>query len=142
MKLWYPWLFRWNHLVFQNIAFSYQFLKFKILIIQTSSHGLMTWIKFVDLDELYSFVVDDFFIWNYLVPQNSVRSFKILKFKIRTDKKRHIKMTKTEVIDLDDFYNFYICDFFRWNHFEYQIWLELVFFEIQIFNYSNFSHWK
>ena len=31
-----------NHLVIQNLAFSYQFLKFKIWIIQTLSHGLMT----------------------------------------------------------------------------------------------------
>jgi hypothetical protein len=34
----------------------------------------MTKTKIVYLDELYKFIVDDFFIWVYLVPKNSIRS--------------------------------------------------------------------
>jgi len=46
----------------------------------TSSDKEMTKIKVVDLDELYNFVVDDFFIWNHLLSKNYVQSFYILKF--------------------------------------------------------------
>jgi hypothetical protein len=31
----------------------------------------ITKIKFVDLDEFYNFVVDNFFIWNHLLSENS-----------------------------------------------------------------------
>jgi len=66
-------------------------------------------IKIIDLDQFYIFYVDDFFIWNYLVPQNSVRSSNILKFKIRTvQTKSYGKMTNTKVVDLDALYNFVV----------------------------------
>ena len=34
------------------------------------------------------------------------------------------KMTKIKVVDLDKFYNFYVRDFFSWNHliFENDVW--------------------
>jgi hypothetical protein len=38
------------------------------------------YIKVVDVDEIYNFLVDDFFIWNHLQSQNSVWSAQILKF--------------------------------------------------------------
>ena len=47
----------------------------------TSSDEQMTKIKVVDLDELYNFVVDDFFIRNYLVAQNTLRLSRLMWFK-------------------------------------------------------------
>ena len=41
----------------------------------------MTKTKVVDIDELYNFVVDDFFSWNHLVFENIVWSCHNLKFK-------------------------------------------------------------
>ena len=74
-------------------------------------------IKVVDLDQFYNFVVDDFFISNYLVPQNFVRSSNILKFKIQTiETKSYEKMTKIKVVDLDALYNFVFDIFSIWNH--------------------------
>ena len=32
-------------------------------------------------------------------------------------------MTKIKVIDLNDFYNFVVDDFFRWNHLHFQIFV-------------------
>ena len=37
--------------------------------------------KVVDIDDLYNFVVDDFFSWNHLVFENIVWSCHNLKFK-------------------------------------------------------------
>jgi hypothetical protein len=37
-----------------------------------SSNGEMTKKKVVDLEKLCNFVVDNFFIWNYLVKENYV----------------------------------------------------------------------
>jgi hypothetical protein len=54
--------FRWNHLLFQNVVSSWYFLKFKFWIVQTKSHEKMTKMKVVDLEKLYNFVVDNFFI--------------------------------------------------------------------------------
>jgi hypothetical protein len=45
------------------------------------SNGETIKTKVVDLDEFYNFDVDDFYIWNYLVPQNSIWSCQILKLK-------------------------------------------------------------
>jgi len=72
----------------------------------------MTKTRFIDLDELYSFVVDDISISNYLRSQNSVRSFHSLKFKISIVQiKSDWDMAKTKFIDLDEFYNFIVDDF-------------------------------
>jgi hypothetical protein len=76
----------------------------------------MTKTKIVDLDELYRFVVDDFFIWVYLVPKNYIRSSQISKFKFRiVQMKFDGEMAKTKVVDLDEFYNFVVDDFSIWN---------------------------
>jgi len=74
----------------------------------------MNKIKVVDIDELCNFYVHDFFIWNYLVPQNFVRSSNILKFKIQTiETKSYEKMTKIKVVDLDALYNSVFDIFFN-----------------------------
>ena len=44
--------FRWNHLLLQNVVWSYYFLKFKFSIVQTKPHEKMTKIKVVDLEML------------------------------------------------------------------------------------------
>jgi hypothetical protein len=41
----------------------YEFLKFEIQIFKISSNGEMTRTKVVDLEKLYNFIVDNFFIW-------------------------------------------------------------------------------
>ena len=43
----------------------FEFLKFEIWIFRTTSDGETTKIKVVDLEKLYNFVVDNFFIWNH-----------------------------------------------------------------------------
>ena len=48
-------------------------------------------IKVIDLDELYNFVVDDFFSWNHLVYENIVWSCHIFKFKFKLFKQSHIE---------------------------------------------------
>jgi len=70
--------------------------------------------KVVDLDDFYNFVVDDLFIWNHLVPQNSIRSSQILKFKFWIIKK---------LIWRND-HNFFVDNFSIWNHLLFQnfIW--------------------
>ncbi len=50
----------------------------------------MTKIKFIDIDELYNFVVDDFFSWNHLVFENVVWSCHIFKFKFKLFEKCYI----------------------------------------------------
>ncbi len=47
----------------------------------------MTKIKVIDIDELYNFVVDDFFSWNHLLFENVVWSCHIFKFKFKLFKK-------------------------------------------------------
>ena len=50
----------------------------------------ITKIKVRDIDELYDFVVDAFFIWNHLVFENIVWSCHNLKFKFKLLKQSHI----------------------------------------------------
>ncbi len=77
----------------------------------------MTEIKVIDIDELFNFVVDNFFSWNHLVFENIVWSCHIFKFKFKLFKKKlHRKVIKIKVIDLDELYNFVVDDFFSWNH--------------------------
>ncbi len=51
----------------------------------------MTQIKVIDLDELYHFVIDDFFSWNHVVFENVVWSCHNLKFKFILFKPSHIE---------------------------------------------------
>jgi hypothetical protein len=77
----------------------------------------ITKIKVIDVDELFNFVVDNFFNWNHLVFENVVWSCHIFKFKIQTVQKLlYRKMTKIKVIDLDELYNFFVDDFSIWYH--------------------------
>jgi hypothetical protein len=68
----------------------------------------MTKTKVVHLDALYNFVVDNFSIWNHLLPEKSIWISHILKFKfyiVQSNLDR--EMTKTKVVDLDELYNFF-----------------------------------
>ena len=72
----------------------------------------MTKTRVVDLDELYNFVVNGFCIWNKLMSHNSIWSSHILKFKIQiVQTKSDREMTKTKVVDFDEFLNFLIVHF-------------------------------
>ena len=105
--------FIWNHLLFQNIVLSWNYLNFKIWIVQTKSHDKMTKIKVVHVDEFYNFSIHEFFSWNYLLFQNIVSSWNCLNFKfwiIQT--KSHNKMTKIKVIHVDELCNFYVYNIF------------------------------
>ena len=64
--------FIWNYLVFQNLVWISHFLKFKFWIVQTKSHEKITKIKVINLEKLYNFVVDNFFIWDYFMKENYV----------------------------------------------------------------------
>ena len=57
----------------------------------TLSDEKMTNIKVIDLDDLYNFVIDDFFSWNRLVFENVVWSCYNLKFKFKLFKQSHIE---------------------------------------------------
>ena len=60
-------------------------------------------IKVIVLDDLYNFVVDDFFSWNHLFFQNVVSSSHFLKFKLWiVQTKSHEKITKMKVVDLKE----------------------------------------
>ena len=56
-----------NHLVFQNLVWSFHFLKFKFWIVQTKSHEKFFKTKVVDLDEFYNFVVYNISILEHLL---------------------------------------------------------------------------
>ena len=106
-----------NHLVFQNVVWIYRFLKFKFWIVQTKSHGKMTKIKVIDLDELYNFYIHDFFSWNHILFQNVVSSCNCLNFKFWiVQTKSHDKMTKIKVVHVDELYNFYVYNIFILGH--------------------------
>ena len=81
----------WNHLLFENVVWSCHNLKFKFKTVQTKSYRKMTKTKVVDIDDLYNFVVDDFFSWNHLVFENIVWSCHIFKFKFKRFKKCYIE---------------------------------------------------
>jgi len=72
------------HLKWFTILIFFNLLYFEIQILNCSKKSAreMTKIKVVDLDEFYSFVIDDFFILNHLLPQSSIWSYRILKFKL------------------------------------------------------------
>jgi hypothetical protein len=57
----------WHHLVFENLASNYHFLRFKILIIQIESNGEMTKLIVVDLDKFHNFCIENLFIWNHFL---------------------------------------------------------------------------
>jgi hypothetical protein len=68
----------------------------------------MTKTKVVYLDEFNNFVVEDLFICNHLMSQNSSRSFHILKFKFQIiQTKFNGEITKAKVVCLDELYNYY-----------------------------------
>ena len=83
----------------------------------------MTQIKFVGLDELYNLVIHDFFIWNYLVPQNFVWICNIQKFKSQpVETNSNEQMTQIKFVGLDELYNLVIHHFFVWNYLVPQNW--------------------
>ena len=73
----------------------------------------MTKTKVVDIDELYNFVVDDFFIWNHLVFENIVWRCDNLKFKYYIGQSNSDgEITKIKLVDLNKLYNFIFDNFF------------------------------
>jgi hypothetical protein len=105
----------------------------------TLSDEEMTKIKVVDLDEYYNFYFHDFFSLNHLVFQNVVWICHFLKFKFWiVQTKSPGKMTKINVINLVELYNFYIHDFFIRNHMIFQyVVSSFHIFEFQNFIFSN-----
>ena len=74
---WFVQLCCWQLFDLKSLTYvwSSHILKFKFWIIQTKSDKEMTKIKVVDLDDFYNFIVDNVFIWNQLLSQNSIRIF-------------------------------------------------------------------
>jgi hypothetical protein len=65
MKLCNWWFFSFE-IILSTLSI-FEFLKFKIQILKTTSDGKTINMKVVDLKKLWNFVVDDVFIWNHLV---------------------------------------------------------------------------
>ncbi len=61
--------FSWNHLVFKNFVWNSHNLKFKFKLLKQSHIAKWPKTKVVDIDDLDNFVVDNFFIWNHLLPE-------------------------------------------------------------------------
>ena len=117
--------FNWNHFVFKNIIWSYHILKFKFKLFKQSlmekwpiqKYGKMTNIKVADLDKLYNFVVDNFFIWNHLLCKKIIWISYIIKFKFYiVQSNSDGEMTKRKLVDLNEFYNFVFGNVFIWVH--------------------------
>ena len=103
------WLFDMNSFGVSKCCLNLPFLIFKFWIVLTESHEKFSKIKVVDLVEIYNFYVDDFFIWHHLVFENLVWISHFLKFKFWIVQiKSHEKFYKIKVVDLDEFYNFYV----------------------------------
>ncbi len=71
--------FNWSRSLIKNYVWSFQTLNFKFQIVQIKSHGEMTKIKILHLDEFYNFDFGDFSIWNHLLTPIFVQSCQILK---------------------------------------------------------------
>ena len=77
----------------------------------------MTKIKVIDLDELYNFVVDDFFSWSRSLIKNSIWRSQTLNFKFQIVQiESDGEMTKIKILRLNEFYNFGFGDFSIGNH--------------------------
>jgi hypothetical protein len=76
------------------------------------------YIKIVDPDALYNFVVTKFSMWNWLESQNIVSKmdFEIWNFQTTSN----VDMARTKVVVLNTIHNF-VVDFFIWSHLESQI---------------------
>jgi len=98
----------------------------------------MTKTKVVDLDDFYNFVVDDLFIWNHLVPQNSIRSSQILKFKFWIIKKLIWRNDQNK-----SYTSRWVAQLFCWQLFHLKsfvipkFYLKFLYFKIQILNCSH-----
>ena len=83
--------FSWNHLVFEKCCLKLSYLQIQIQTIKKMLYRKMTKIKIIDIDNLYNFIVDNFFSWNHLVFKNIVWSCYIFKFKFKLFKKCYIE---------------------------------------------------
>jgi hypothetical protein len=73
-------------------------------------------IKVIDLDVFYNFVVCNFSTWSHLLSKTYVRISQTLKLKVRiVQTKFDGEMFKMKTIDLNEFYNFIVDEFFIWN---------------------------
>jgi len=113
LQLYSWWLFHLKSFVVLKLCF--KFSQFEIQICETTSDGETSKTKVVDLEKLYNFIVDDFFIWNNLYKKKS-REFPHIWnsnfFQTKSDEnKLYIK-----VVDIDEINNFIVDDFFIWKH--------------------------
>jgi len=76
----------------------------EIQIFRMASDEETTKTKVVDFEELYNFIVDNFFIWNHLSKKNYVwiSHIEIQNFQTTSDG----ETTKPKVVLLDNIYNF------------------------------------
>ena len=89
------------------------FWNFKII-----SNKKIVYIKVVDLDQTYNFVVHKIFIWGRLVMifAFQISNFKFQNFKRTSDE----KMSYTKVVDLDQIYNIVVEKVFIWGFLTYK----------------------
>ena len=74
-------------------------------------------IKFVDLDQIYNFVVDKIFIWGCFGNDIGVSNLKFQNFEMISDE----KIVYIKVIDPDQIYNFVVENSFIWDCYNYQM---------------------
>ena len=72
-------------------------------------------IKFVDLDQIYNFVVDKIFIWGCFGNDIGVSNLKFEISKLWND--LGWKIVYIKVIDPDQIYNFVVERIFIWDHY-------------------------
>jgi hypothetical protein len=88
----------------------FEFLKFKIQILKTTSDGKTINMKVVDLEKLWNFVVDDF---SFKIILSMLSTFEFLKFKIQILKTTlDGKTINMKVVDLKKLWNFVVDNFF------------------------------
>ena len=74
----------------------------------------MTKRKVVDLEKLYNFIVNNFFIWNHLSKESYIWISHIWNSKFSND--LHGEASKMIVVNLKMSYNFIVDNPFIWNH--------------------------
>ena len=109
----------------------------------TLSNEELTKIKVLDLDEFYNFYIHNFFSLNHLGYQNLVWTCHFLKFKFWiVETLSDEEMTKIKVVNLDEYYNFYVHDFHLKSFGMSNSCLKLSFLKIQNLSCSHLVTWK
>jgi len=77
-------------------------------------NGYKLCIKIIEIDMIYNFIVDNFFIYNYLESQFFF-NFSELKFNFRIfEWYQNVNMIYTKIIVLNVIYNFVLDNFLIW----------------------------